>query len=163
MWVKLTKQVEAELTEVHRLLAGYGDLLEKCRSETPTLVEIAALAALLHSFYNGIENVLKRIAVEIDGVVPSGDSWHRDLLDQVTRAEEKRPAAISQGLRSRLNEYLAFRHLFRGSLLINLLWERMRPLVMECRSVFAGFESEIRGFLRTHESSRNAEGTETKI
>lgn len=50
MWVKLTKQVEAELTELNRLLAGYGDLLEKCRSERPTLVEIAALAAFLHSF-----------------------------------------------------------------------------------------------------------------
>lgn len=121
MWAKLTKQVEAELTELRRLLTNYDELLEQCRSQTPTLVEIAALAAFLHSFYNGIENMLKRVAVEIDGSVPSGDSWHRDLLDQVTRAEEKRPAAISQGLRSRLNQYLAFRHLFRGSLLINLL------------------------------------------
>jgi hypothetical protein len=151
VWAKLRKQAEAELTELHRLLASYDELLERCRTETPNLIEVAALAAFLHSFYGGIENLLKRVAVEIDGSVPVGESWHRDLLDQVSQPGENRPAAISEALRSRLTEYRGFRHVFRGSLLINLYWERMRPLVIECRSVFSEFEGEIRDLLRANE------------
>jgi hypothetical protein len=35
---------------------------------------------LLHSFYTGVENIFKRVAVELDGEPVRGDSWHRELL-----------------------------------------------------------------------------------
>jgi hypothetical protein len=134
------------------MAATYAELLQKAEHETPTLVETAALGALLHAFYGGIENIFKRVAVVIDESVPSGDSWHRDLLDQVFRATENRPAVLSEALRLRLVEYLGFRHVFRGSLLINLYWERMRPLVSGFRSVLADFETQVEEFLRAGEA-----------
>ena len=47
-------------------------------------IELSALAAMLHSFYNGIENILKRIALELDDPMPGGESWHKELLDCMT-------------------------------------------------------------------------------
>jgi len=40
---------------------------------------------MLHSFYTGVENIFKRVAVEIDGAPPTGESWHRGLLDAIGR------------------------------------------------------------------------------
>jgi hypothetical protein len=65
-------EVAFELSELKRLLADYGELRARCFVRAPDLVEIAAAAAFLHSFYNRIENILKRIALGFDGGVPLG-------------------------------------------------------------------------------------------
>ena len=53
---------------------------------------------MLHSFYTGVENIFKRIALEIDGELPSGDYWHRQLLERMTEPGMSRPAVISAEL-----------------------------------------------------------------
>ncbi len=80
MWDKLRKQAALERQELRRLLEIHGPLLDQCAKTPPSPIEISALAAMLHSFYNGIENILKRIAAEIDGRVPGAEFWHRELL-----------------------------------------------------------------------------------
>jgi hypothetical protein len=39
---------------------------------------------MLHSFYMEIEKILKIIAREWDGFLPASESWHRDLLVQMS-------------------------------------------------------------------------------
>jgi hypothetical protein len=38
---------------------------------------MTALASVLHSFYNGLENIFLSIARHVDQQVPTGDRWHR--------------------------------------------------------------------------------------
>ena len=70
---------------------------------------------MLHSFYNGVENIFKRIALELDGQLPNSRTWHRDLLNAMARPGPSRRAVISEELRDHLNEYLNFRHVFRSA------------------------------------------------
>ena len=67
---KLAKQITVELNQLHHLLENHRPLLQKCLSEKPDPIERSALAAMLHSFYTGIENILKRVALKIDGGLP---------------------------------------------------------------------------------------------
>lgn len=62
---------------------------------------------MLHSFYTGVENIFKRIAVEIDNNLPGGAFWHSELLDLMMQPGASRPPVISVDLRARLKEYLA--------------------------------------------------------
>jgi len=55
--IKLKKQIHLELEQLDLLLKRYRNLIEKCRTEAPTEIEIDALATLLHSFYTGVENI----------------------------------------------------------------------------------------------------------
>lgn len=71
------------------------------------------IASILHDFYTGIERVFQKIATELEGDVPKGASWHRDLLDDMAlEIREVRPAVIADSLRADLDDYLRFRPLF---------------------------------------------------
>ena len=82
------------------------------------VIETAAACAMLHSFYTEIEKILKLSAREWDGELPSSNSWHKDLLIQMSAATPKRPAVVSAALVEVLSEFLAFRHLFRGASIV---------------------------------------------
>jgi hypothetical protein len=101
-------------------------------------LELAGVAALLHNFYNGMENVLKQVAQAKSFPIPRGDSWHRDLL-----LEAAAHKIISDELTENLKRYLAFRHFFSHAYALDLFPERMEPLVKDAGATFQRFESEI--------------------
>src|SRR3972149_6918879 len=68
-------------------------------------LELAGIAALLHNFYNGLENVLKQILQSKNIDVPQGATWHQNLL--ITSLKSK---IISETLTNELKQFLAFRH-----------------------------------------------------
>jgi hypothetical protein len=79
---KVISQVDLEVKQIDQLLESYADLLKRVQKNTPDLVEVTAVASVLHSFYNGLENIFLAIAKGIDADVPTGSQWHRDLLIQ---------------------------------------------------------------------------------
>ena len=72
MTKKTISQIEFEIGQIDRLFEAYADLLERIHENKPDLVEITALASVLHSFYNGLENIFLSIAKGIDMDVPIG-------------------------------------------------------------------------------------------
>jgi hypothetical protein len=145
---KLKKQIDVELAQLDGLMKRHPQLLTKGAQDVLTLVEIDAVAALLHSFYTGVENLLKRISVTIDGGPPTGEVWHARLLDSMTHPTTARGPVISAELRTALRRFLDFRHVFRHAYSFELQWSKMAPLVAECRVTFERFEQEVTRFLQ---------------
>ena len=149
MWDRLRKQVSLELEQLNRLLETHRPLLEKCPGTPPNEIEISALAGLLHPFYTGVENIFKRIAIEVDGAPPRrSEFWHRELLDTMTRPSQHCGPAISSALRQRLREYLEFRHFFRQAYAFQLHWSKMRSLVLGCEDTLRLLEADLETHLR---------------
>ena len=109
-------------------------------------IERAAACAMLHSFYTEIEKLLKLIARDWDGQVPSSDAWHKELLNQMSVATARRPAVLSAALVEVLSEFLAFRHLFRGASIVLMRWEKLSPLVAKVGPTYGQTEAEIGSF-----------------
>lgn len=127
-------RIEAEYEAIETSLSALPSLpLANC-----SILELAGVGALLHNFYNGIENILKQVFELRSLQVPSGDSWHRDLL--LSAVEER---VISAELLEDLKRYLAFRHFFSHGYALNLSPEPMEPLVKDAKSVFKRLRSEI--------------------
>ncbi len=80
---EVASQVRFEVTQIDRLFETYADLLAHAQQSTPSNVEIAALATVLHSFYNGLEDIFQLVAKRLDVSLPRGPTWHRDLLAQM--------------------------------------------------------------------------------
>jgi len=121
---KLIKRIALEQEQLNRLIDTHRSLLAQCALQPPNDIELSALGFFLHCFYSGLENIFKRIAIEIDGGLPQGEAWHRQLLDGMAAANELRTAVISAALYDTLSEYLAFRHVVRQSYSFHLQWEK---------------------------------------
>lgn len=120
--------VEDELVALERVSQEMQGLLIEC-ARPPTHTELRAMASILHDFYNGIESIFERIAVRLGEGLPRGMHWHVDLLNQVAEAQPgKRPAVIDEPLRTRLKDYLDFRHFFRHAYGYTLEWNQIRWL-----------------------------------
>jgi hypothetical protein len=146
VWPKLRKQVAVEMEQIRQLLEAHRPLLNKCTSVKPDAIERSALAAMLHSYYNGVENIFQRVAVEVDGKTLKGELWHRQLLENMAQSEKNRPAVVSEALKVKLRAYLEFRHVFRHAYTFELRWEKMAELVLGCEETFGRFEIEINNF-----------------
>ena len=84
----------------------------------------------LQSFYQGVERIFEAVAKSIDRGVPSGEKWHKMLLDQM--AEDIvgiRPAVISMETREAVDDFRKFRHIARNIYPFNLDPMRIRSLV----------------------------------
>ena len=136
-----------EIGQIDQLLAVYADLVERVQQRPPDLVEITALASVLHSFYNGLENIFLSIAKGLDEQVPIGDQWHRDLLIHMTRETRDRGSVISTALAKKLADYLGFRHFYRHSYSFFLEWDKLQGLVTSLREVWGQVKEALHAFL----------------
>ena len=149
----LDERTRAELTleiqQLERLLSEYQPLLDEALDREPDLVNRTAIGAVLQSYYNGIEAVFQTIAKRVDQEVPTGDTWHKDLLQQMGYATKNRGPVISQEMIEQIEPYLGFRHISRHSYTFRLDWNKMHTLVSDLSNVWATFYGEIRSFLDT--------------
>ena len=144
---RLKKQIEVEKEMLNQLLSDHMPLLKKCIDQTPDRIELSALAAMLHGFYNGIENIFKRILIETGEELPIGDRWHKSLIDAVARPSNNRPEVISDETANALQEYMEFRHFFRNAYPFQIKWDLMAHLVKECSNILIRLDKELDEFM----------------
>lgn len=140
-------KIKFELSQLGTLLETYRPLLQRAKTQTPTDVELLALASILHSFYTGFENIFKRIAQDFDGTFVKANSWHADLLEQMAIPTSKRAPVISEPLKERLQFYLSFRHAFRSMYSYDLNWLKMQGLVFESEEILLLVKNELGHFM----------------
>lgn len=144
---KVASQVTFEISQIDQLLAAYAELWERAHENTPDLVEMTAMASVLHSFYNGLENIFLSIAKGLDQGVPNSAQWHRDLLVQMTQETTNRPKVISSELVQKLTDYLGFRHFYRHSYSFFLDWNELENLVSSLPDVWDHTRKALQDFL----------------
>ena len=149
---KLRKQINVELEQLNLLLKHYLELFEKCKNELPNFIEISALAGFLHSFYSGVENIFKRISIEVDKNFTKGEAWHTHLLGSMVRPQKNRLPVITEQMHNKLKDYLDFRHMFRHAYTFELKWNKMKSLVLNAEKVLRQLEDELKIFISAIES-----------
>lgn len=144
------EKIEFELANLQRLVDTHKSLVVKAAQTEPDDIELSALAAYLHSFYTGVENLLKQITIDIDAVRPTAERWHTDLLRMMASTTDNRPPLITEELLQKLIGYMGFRHVFRHAYPFQLKWSRMKTLVLDSESVLAEIRnacSSLRSYL----------------
>jgi len=121
--------------------------LEQAQKQVPDLIEVTAVASVLHSFYNGLENIFLSIAKGIDAHVPTGTQWHRNLLARMTEATSNREPVLTVEMAHQLADYLGFRHFYRHSYSFFLDWDELEKLVTRLTEVWERVKDELQRFL----------------
>ena len=149
--------------------AVYGELVERIRGEVPDLDRVAqrslqswlqvqrasgeqdvyldSVALNLHSFYSGLERLFELIARHVDRALPAGETWHRDLLQQMAQEmSEARPAVINQDSALALDEFRRFRHLVRNVYTMNLSPDKVAGLMSVLPELWPKLRAELLAF-----------------
>ena len=132
----IKEQIKFKINDIDKLFSEYELIFEKIKGEKPDLFDITILGSVLHSFYNGIENIFEIIAKNIDGNVPAGNKSHQELLHQMASENEKRNEIINENLYYKLREYATFRHFYRHAYSFQLNWDIMKPLIDDIHKIW---------------------------
>ncbi len=142
----LAAEIRAQLAQLRGTTEELAAVRSPAASESVERVIRYAAAAMLDTFYSGVERLLERVARSF-GTMPEGPRWHRDLLEAAALDIDRvRPAPLRPATASSLRAYLAFRHRFRNLYLFDLEDQQMRPLIDDAAAIRAAVEAELERF-----------------
>ena len=145
---ELAQRVRDEVPDLERVIQRVLRAWELCQcSPGQQDVYLDSVALNLHGFYSGIERLFELIARHVDRDPPAGETWHYTLLQQMTRDEpDLRPAVISVKTALTLDRLRRFRHLVRNVYTLNLVPEKIEPLVSALPGLWPQLKAELLAF-----------------
>lgn len=105
-----------------------------------------AMGTYLMNFYNGIENILKRIGKVYYQYIVKGESWHKELLELAFNPPPGKVAVFTKETVARLHSYRQFRHRFVSGYGFQLKGEKMVTLIENVDSLWKDIRSELTVF-----------------
>ncbi|TVQ41956.1 MAG: hypothetical protein EA365_16335 [Gloeocapsa sp. DLM2.Bin57] len=148
---ELIERIEVEIREIKEIVSQTELFVRQKQITEAEIYQEALSSAIslnLHSFYTGVERILELIARKIDHWKPTGEQWHRQLLEQMSiDLLLIRPAIISESTRSRLDEFRRFRHVVRSIYAYRIEANRVVELANQLPDLLQEFEKEIRQFI----------------
>lgn len=141
--LEIISHIEGELQNIKKLKSELNSIKNK-----KGVIYKRSKGSILHDFYNYCERIFKKIAIELNQGYEETEKWHKTLLYRMTiPIKGIRPHVISEELAADLDEYLAFRHLFRNIYGFELKGDRIDRLAEKFESVSKKFVEEMKKFL----------------
>mgnify|MGYP001032776410 FL=1 len=152
----LESRIREELSNIGRLgeeLMRAAIIHDKAGHEAPELprndsLVLRSLGSILHDFYCAAESLFEAIARNIDCSIPSDPEWHRTLLTQMSlRLSTRRPPVLRKETVIILDEFRAFRHVFRNVYGFALDPERLERLLLKFPQAVESLTEDMAAFL----------------
>ena len=145
---RLTQRINDELDKIEGTLKRIHKGLEKIEEVPIDVTEFIenTIATDLADIYSGIERIFERIAREVDGHVPAGSRWHKDLLAQMTGKRPERGPVISENTHRELEELLEFRHKVKNIYGTELRYEKTIPHAKSIDALLANVSQDLNTF-----------------
>jgi hypothetical protein len=146
-FVRLGAAIQYELTRLAGIQSEAEQALGDFAERVPPLRELRGIGDILHDFYTGAERIFEKIAPELNGGLPAGPMWHRELLNNMAlELPGIRPAVIQQTTARKLEEFLRFRHLFRNLYGFELEWSKLKLLLQQLPTTMAALRGDLERF-----------------
>lgn len=144
---RLQSEINQEISSLEALLRELKTLKPRLAQKEISNLDLRAAGSILHDFYNGVENIFRRVAQELNGGLPAGEDWHKQLLtDMSLDVKGVRPPLVSEDLKLKLQKYLGFRHIFRNVYGFHLEQEQIKVMVKEFSRILSWLKREIAAF-----------------
>ena len=136
-----------KLSKLEKEFQAAYEMLGQDKNQIPAY-DRGAIGYMLHSFYNGCENIFRSIARFFENDVEP-QTWHRNLLKRMKyEVEGYRPRVIDDNLFKLLDDFRGFRHKFRHSYSYELDWEKERLVAAKLPDASKLLHRQINEFLK---------------
>jgi hypothetical protein len=143
----LAQKIQFEIEQIDELLSEASPLFDICKIREPDFVERCGIAMIIHSFYNGVENILLLITKSTDSISYNGTTWHKELFSDAFMKTENRTEILNEELIIPLHDYLQFRHFVRHTYGFQLKWEKMKNLLFDMNTVWQQIKDDVKKFI----------------
>ncbi|MEW6218939.1 MAG: hypothetical protein AB1634_05305 [Thermodesulfobacteriota bacterium] len=148
-WADLAEEIAIELELMQVTIQELSDLAEDAGDREPSIRDRTAAAAFLAQFYNGVENILKRTS-RFHGVpLPTGETWHAELLKRFSApGYANLPILLDHELLIKLSGYRKFRHVVHHGYGFQIEWSRLHEGILHVSWVFQKLKDAAERFLK---------------
>ena len=143
-------KIEHEILRIDKSIVSVKPLLDLCKIKDPDIIEITAVAQVLHSFYNGVESIIILLFKCVNEKLPNGLIWHKTLFEMSFGNNSRNVKIINDDIKNDLEKYLLFRHYIRHSYGSELDWNEMRPLVKEIENTWKVIKNNFEEFIKNN-------------
>ncbi len=145
----LIQRISDERNKIEGTIGKIAERLEKIKTAPVEYREEieTTIAKNLVDCYRGMENIFRRIALDVDLRIPDGSRWHKELLTQMTEPQAERQSVISQETFAILEELLEFRHVFNNIYGEELVYEQTERNANQIRQLFDRLSKELDVFI----------------
>ena len=153
----LIQRISDERKKIEETVGKIAERLEKIKTAPVEYREEieTTIAKNLVDCYRGMENIFRRIALDVDLRMPDGSRWHKELLAQMVASQVERQPVISQETFELLQELLEFRHVFNNIYGEELVYARIEKNAKQIGELFYVLSKELDvliAFLNTQEN-----------
>jgi hypothetical protein len=144
---QLIDEINIELNSMKLIVDDIELLIIEVGNNEATNIYKTALGGFAAQFYNGVENILKRIHKSYKIDLPKGENWHLDLLERFSiESGFAIPIKLSSPIIESLTDYRRFRHYFFHGYSHNINWTILLDGVKDIRLVFNQFVQELNNY-----------------
>jgi hypothetical protein len=146
----LRADILKEMENIKILESEYSKIKKMLRmpAEKVAYYDRGAVGYILHSFYNGCENIFNSVARFFENDL-GPQSGHKDLLKRMNlEIPGIRPRLIDDDLFRLLDDFRAFRHKFRHLYSFELDWERECLVARKFPDTVKKLKTQVTGFLK---------------
>jgi hypothetical protein len=146
----ITQKIFFEIDQIDDHINASSSLFNLYKIREPDYVEKCGISMILHSFYNGIENILLLIIKNKDSNLPNGTRWHKELLDTAFEKTKNRTEIFREEIKIPLSEYLKFRHFVRNTYGFQLKWEDMKTMLFNIPIIWNIVKEDLKIFIENN-------------
>ncbi len=147
-FARLAAAVRHEIERTGRVAGEAEEAATDFAGREPPLRELRGIGDIVHDFYTGIERIFERIAPELNGGLPLGPAWHRELLENMTLdLPGIRPPLLRPDTARVLDEFLRFRHVFRSVYGFEIEWPKLQGLLQRLPTAWEAVRADLGRFL----------------
>ena len=145
---ELRAEATVEFTHLDRVVEELAALRRDVGDREPTLRELVAAGAFLTQYYNGVENLLKRISKHAGVPLPEGRDWHIELFRRFcTPSTHDLPTLFDDRLHQEMRRFRGFRHVARASYGTELDWRKVAVGIDHVAPTYARFREAVNRYL----------------
>lgn len=144
----LKKEIDIELELIESIVQEIISLRNDLSQREPITREKTATAAFMAQFYNGSENILKRISYFYAIPLPTGDTWHIELFKNFCFPSHKSlPVLFDQTLNLKIAPYRKFRYVVFHGYGTQLEWHRMKEGIENLEDTYRLFKYNLLNYI----------------
>lgn len=146
----LLDQISIELKNIRNTIDELLLLINDIGDSEPNPWQKNAAALYCVQFYNGIENIFKRIIRNYSIQMPKSERSHSEIFEWFsTDKKNNLPKLITKDIRDYILAFMRIRHLVIHNYSTQYEWKRLKIAIIAMPNIFFSFSSNVDDFLDT--------------